>query len=239
MIPYYGSKKRLAKYYPAPDIDTIIEPFAGFDHYSLHRQNWRKQVILIEKYEMVARVWKYLISASKKDIQALPQINPGDDIRNHSQLSQEELWLMGFCLNMGASRPKYSIGPWGNQWENHRRQIINSLHKIKHWQIIHDEYITAPNIKATWFIDPPYQSGGQGYTMSFKKIDSDELKSFCLSRQGQLIVCENSSATWLPFKKLKNHTSGNSRYKNGNMKTTECIFTKNCKSIKQTKLNFK
>jgi site-specific DNA-adenine methylase len=62
MFYYYGRKKQLAKYYPSTSFDTIIEPFAGAAAYSLFNDNWKKRVILIEKDEKVAAIWKWLIN---------------------------------------------------------------------------------------------------------------------------------------------------------------------------------
>lgn len=36
MWSYYGTKKKIAKYYPSPQYDKIIEPFAGAAQYSLY-----------------------------------------------------------------------------------------------------------------------------------------------------------------------------------------------------------
>ena len=79
MWTYYGTKKRIAKNYPAPIYDTIIEPFAGAAQYSLYGDNWKKKVILLDKYDVVSRVWDYLINtATKERILALPNMNIGD-----------------------------------------------------------------------------------------------------------------------------------------------------------------
>ena len=53
MFYYYGRKKQMAKHYPSPNYDTIIEPFAGSAAYSLFGDNWQKNVILIEKDKQV------------------------------------------------------------------------------------------------------------------------------------------------------------------------------------------
>ena len=60
MWSYYGRKTKVVKYYPVPRYDTIIEPFAGTAVYSLHQDNWKKNVILIEKYDIIVNIWKYL-----------------------------------------------------------------------------------------------------------------------------------------------------------------------------------
>ena len=54
---------------------------------------------------------------------------------------------------------------------------------------------------ATWFIDPPYQYGGQHYRYSFNGYV--DLAEYCKTRQGQVIVCENTKAEWLDFVPLK------------------------------------
>ena len=58
MFYYYGRKKQIAKHYPTPAYGTIIEPFAGAASYALHEGNWKSDVILIEKDERVAGIWK-------------------------------------------------------------------------------------------------------------------------------------------------------------------------------------
>jgi len=53
---------------------------------------------------------------------------------------------------------------------------------------------------------------------SNKNIDFDKLAEWCKERNGQAIVCENTKATWLPFKPMKEMQ--------GTMfKTTEAIWS--------------
>jgi 16S rRNA G966 N2-methylase RsmD len=73
------------------------------------------------------------------------------------------------------------------------------------------------NVEATWFIDPPYQKAGKYYT-GHNKMDFEKLGEWCKSRKGQVIVCENQGADWLPFRFLTEHR--------GSMqKNTEVIWT--------------
>jgi site-specific DNA-adenine methylase len=67
---YFGSKFRLAKFYPEPQCDEIIEPFAGSAGYSLLYPN--KQVTLYELYEPIVELWDYLIKVPEQEILALP-----------------------------------------------------------------------------------------------------------------------------------------------------------------------
>ena len=51
-----------------------------------------------------------------------------------------------------------------------------------------------------WFIDPPYQNGGECYVEI--QIDFDELAAWCNSQKGQVIVCENVGEAWMTFRTL-------------------------------------
>lgn len=75
-------------------------------------------------------------------------------------------------------------------------------------------YKCLGNIEATWFIDPPYQNGGDGYYINNKHINYDDLSKWCMSRDGQVIVCESTRANWLPFYPMKKlqPSSGKSNY---------------------------
>jgi site-specific DNA-adenine methylase len=66
MWGYYGSKSKIVKHYPAPKYGTIIEPFAGTAQYAL--MYWDRDVILIDKYEVICNLWKWLQTCSKADI---------------------------------------------------------------------------------------------------------------------------------------------------------------------------
>ena len=66
----------------------------------------------------------------------------------------------------------------------------------------------SPDITATWFIDPPYQSTsthpnarGKGYAYGCNSdaVDYDHLSRFCRTRRDHVIVCEQPEARWLPF----------------------------------------
>ena len=63
---YYGGKNRAAKWYPAPEHDTIVEPFAGAAGYSCRYSD--RKVILIDKSPIIAGMWRYLIKASPAEI---------------------------------------------------------------------------------------------------------------------------------------------------------------------------
>lgn len=208
---YYGSKFRGAKHYPSPRYDVVVEPFAGSAGYSCQIA-YRRQVFLIEKNPVIVGIWKYLQSASRNEIMSLPDLNENESVDDLS-VCQEAKWLIGYWVNKGCAVPAKTASKWMKDdryadqfWGKHKRQMIaNQLHCIKHWTIIEGDYTSAPNIEATWFIDPPYINKGYSYTHN--KINYDELGQWCKSRQGQVIVCEQKGADWLPFVEFKSFKS--------------------------------
>lgn len=109
---------------------------------------------------------------------------------------------MGFMVQNGTGAPKKtvsSVGNFGQAIERDKKRISENLPKIKHWTIRLDSYTNLPNEECTWFIDPPYQFGGHAYKESNKGWDYQILSKWCQSRLGQVIVCENTKANWLPF----------------------------------------
>jgi site-specific DNA-adenine methylase len=164
MFYYYGRKKQIAKHYPKPNYDTIIEPFAGAAAYSMFEDNWKKNVILIEKDEKVAQIWDWLINnATLEEIKQLPDLKVGEK-------SSEFLHIVHAATKMAFHFKTIKVTPvLERNWEISRRVFAENLYKIKHWSIINGDYTEAPNIEATWFIDPPYKGdGGMGYRYSSK-----------------------------------------------------------------------
>jgi len=203
MFYYYGRKKRMAKWYPEPVCDTVIEPFAGSAAYSLHGDNWKKNVILVEKDPKVAAIWKWFIhEATQGDIDSLPPLSVGDKSSNFLEIVH--------CVSKGAFGYKEMTvtGIMAQNWNNSRKAMSESLHKVKHWQIVEGDYTNAPDIEATWFIDPPYKGDpGLGYRFSSKMLNYEELASWIQSRQGQVIACEGIGGDYLPFTTLRENTS--------------------------------
>lgn len=200
MWSYYGGKTKLVHHYPTPKEDLIIEPFAGSARYAL--EYWERDVLLVDKFEKIARIWKYLIQASKNDILNLPNITNGkkDSVDNYD-ICDEEKWLIGFNIGRGSASPRKKPGDFNN-WPNDKIRIAESIHKIKHWKVIQGSFEDIPNQNATWYVDPPYQFGGEHYRESNKKIDFEKLGKWCESREGQVIVCENTKADWMDFKTM-------------------------------------
>jgi len=205
MFTYYGTKKKISKYYPNPKFDIIIEPFAGAAMYSLYGNNWEKNVILYDKYDKVFLAWDYLINdALLSDITNLPNLTEGLNL-NDLNLSDKEIALLGFYANPSSAVPKKTVTQRGEKsWGRHKKYLMDNLYKVKHWKIYNDTYVNIPNTIATWYIDPPYQFGGQHYhsSASNKHINYDELRDWVGNRNGEVIVCENDKADWLNFTPL-------------------------------------
>ena len=200
MWSYYGSKSKLVKHYPTPKHGLIIEPFAGSARYAL--KYWEREVLLYDKYEVIVKLWKWLQQCSPNDILKLPSLKIGQDTREMN-LTEMEILFLGFFAGGGGASPQYSVSKFGEQnSKSFQKKIASNLHKIKHWTIVQGSFDEIPNQDATWYIDPPYQFGGEHYKHSNKKIDFAYLAEWCKSRQGQTIVCENTKADWLPFKSI-------------------------------------
>jgi len=208
MWSYYGSKSKIVKLYPKPKFKTIIEPFAGAAWYSVSRR--RNKVILNEKFNTIYYIWKWLIrEATPEQIIKYLDFYIGQDIR-YLNLPKEQKDLIGFCINQGSASPGNIVQKWSCQvksrpdWSSTAafalRRIARILPEIKHWQIRFGDYRNLPNIEATWFIDPPYQFGGKYYIVN--DVNYKELATWCRIRKGQVIVCENTKADWLPFRPL-------------------------------------
>jgi hypothetical protein len=202
---YFGGKYRAAMQYPQPTYGTVIEPFAGAAGYSLRHHMHR--VVLVEKYPVVAGIWRYLIQVRTDEIARIPLVEHVDDLP--AWVPQEARWLVGFNLTAGTTAPRKSLSAgrkklrsMGRKFEGWseamRDRVANQVGHIRHWEVIEGDYRLAPNVPATWFIDPPYSNAGHHYIHPMREGYGD-LATWCRSRSGQVIVCENHGADWLPF----------------------------------------
>lgn len=198
---FYGAKWRTAMRYPAPTHSTIIEPFAGSAGYAGNYAD--RRVVLVDADETIAGLWAWLIRVSAAEIRALPVfVETTDDIRT----CQEARWLVGFWLNKGSERPRRRPSAWmrrdartGIYWGAEiRDRIATQVEHIRHWRVIHGDYTAAPGVEATWFVDPTYVDKGRRYRRRVE--DHRALGAWCETRAGQVIVCEQAGATWLPFR---------------------------------------
>lgn len=204
---YYGAKWRIAPRYPAPRHRTIIEPFAGAAGYSLRYPD--REVILVEKYHVIAEIWRWLIAATSDEVRAIPTVDAVADLP--AWVPDGARWLVGFNLNSGTTAPCNILSAGAQRmnatgtrhygWSiEQRERVASQVTAIRHWRVIEGDYTSAPDIEATWLIDPPYRGRpGAHYIHSSTRIDYAALARWCRARRGQTIVCEAAGADWLPF----------------------------------------
>jgi hypothetical protein len=198
MFSYYGTKARLAPHYPVPIYDTIIEPFAGAAGYSCLYPD--RKVKLFDANIKIVAVWAWLIEATTTDVLSLPVLEVGQSVRDFKTLIDAERWLIGFCINPASTTPKITASK-RSAWPRYRERIAQFVPQVKHWVVELKSWIDVPNELATWHIDPPYQVAGK-YYYGHSDICFDLLGCWSKSRTGQVMVCENQGADWLPFRPL-------------------------------------
>jgi hypothetical protein len=208
MFYYYGAKHRYASRYQRPTHRTVVEPFAGAAGYSVHHlmRGNIDDAILVESNPRVADLWRRLLEMSPADVLALPIPEPGE-------WTTDYLWMTTAASSGIASSSGYTLTERaGKVAAGMLRRIAKALpHLDGRVTIVEGDYTLAPDIAATWFIDPPYQthdhisthslSRGRGYGPGHGSDDLDfaALGEWCRQRVGQTIVCEYEPADWLPF----------------------------------------
>lgn len=225
---FFGGKHRIAARYPAPEGDTIVEPFAGSAGYSTlyHDRN----VVLVERDAEIASVWRYLIRAKPAEIRRLPLLRLDQTLDDLRRVPPEARALIGFWLRSGSTYPRKKPGAWmrSEKWpdrfwgEKVRERIASQVDRIKHWRIVEGSYEQAPDVKATWFIDPPYEVSGKSYRHGSNAIDYRDLARWVHERKGLVIACEQAGARWLPFRFLA--TAKANRAKGGDGVSNEVVY---------------
>lgn len=212
MFSYFGSKCILAKKYPEPIHDVVIEPFAGAAWYSLLYCS--RQVLLCDIDPIISGIWNWIIQATPKDIESLPELSLGQKLSDVRGLSVEERNLLGFCCGKGRGDPGNQVTGWADRYPlmtRLKKRLRYYVPRIRHWKVINRSYSTLVNRQATWFIDPPYMGAGIGY--QFNDVDYQHLATWCKSRKGQVIVCEGREGNWLPFQPLDTKQTMGARYR--------------------------
>jgi site-specific DNA-adenine methylase len=211
---YYGAKHGLAKKYPRPQHRVIVEPFAGSAAYSVHHARYVDRVILIDADPAVVDLWNRVKAMTTADLDDI-----GREVMTAERTTDPLIGGIAGGTQLRATLAGLSrqITPrMRDNWPKVQRRIKATLPHLHKFDIALGTYADAPDIDATWHIDPPYMaimgdtddSAGNAYRHGAGSIDFDALADWCRSRRGLVMVCEQSPATWLPFYPLARQTNG-------------------------------
>ena len=204
---YYGGKWRAAPQYPPPlDGRPIVEPFAGAAGYAT-RYGAGRDVILVDRSPVIVAIWSWLIRATPADVLSIPDIPDGGTV-DDVDAPQAVRWLMGFWVNGGTASPRKRPSTWAklgqdvHNWSGwgrrDRQRIAKQVPAIKNWSAVLGSYDDCPDIRATWFVDPPYQTpAGRHYPCDFRRHAA--LGEWCDTRRGMVIACDQQGADWRPW----------------------------------------
>ena len=230
---YYGAKYTGSKYYGPPRAPVVIEPFAGSACYST-----RWNAPLAKLYDVspdICALWDWLIHCSLDDVRALP-----DEFENFDQvaaLAHGPRTLAQFWVSKGRAEPSGKLSPWYFQYRNARdcrvwgaavkRRIIEQKPLIAAWTIEQRSYADVPLVPAHWHVDPPYDNAA-GSRYPYSRVDFAHLGAWCRSLPGEVDVCENVGAKWLPFEPL--YTVVSTRGRRSGAYSQEAVWRKHVSS---------
>lgn len=226
---YYGSRWSMARHYPEPMSDRVIEPFAGSAGYSTY---WAPEcVTLVEKDPDIAALWRWLIrTASPEEVMALPE--SFERIEEVEELPRGPRLLVKFWVNKGRAEAGSTLSSW---YFTHRgdgckvwgrpvqERVASQLHILKGWEVWEGDYTLAPlTPDAHYHLDPPF-SGHAGRRYRHNALDYGALAEWAQSLPGFVQVCESADAGWLPFRPLR--ASQTTRGKRSGTTFSEGIWT--------------
>lgn len=210
MFKYFGSKLRLADRYPPPRLGIIVEPFAGSAAYAVRHRRSVDRVVLIEADKRIAALWERILLMSADELLALP-------IPEQGERSSEILVALAAGRTTRDTPESFVVSPrMAQRFTPMISRMASVIDECRHFEIVNGDFTVAPDIEATWFIDPPYQpragrwdrTRGGRYLHSNQAIDYGYLGEWSRARKGQVIVCEQSGSTWMPWTNSVEHRSG-------------------------------
>jgi hypothetical protein len=217
LLKAFGSKWQLAPYYPAPRYGIIAEPFARSGSYALRHVAPGGTIILNDIDSTVMLVWDWLLHPSTpREILRLPvaTLQEGEDLRFVDGVSPIAAYWIAMWQRVGRN-DCLTVSSWNNKpgmWqESVKRETINTLEWLElarvNVKLSCKEYYELDDIEATWFIDPPYQHQPRS-VYPCGGVDYDMLSEWCQLLRGQVIVCEQQGADWLPFEPFRTLNAG-------------------------------
>lgn len=230
-ISYYGGKSKISHLYPPPTTDFIIEPFAGSAAYAWRHRKGRR-VWLNDLDERTYSMWTFL---TRPDALAIVEALVPETVEVGQKISEiipaDFPGLIEICRaeanqgTQGARGVHDQVTSMGRTCWKVKRKLREVIPEVRDWIITNVSYTEMINTKATWFIDPPY-SNAAGRRYRTNRVNYEQLGGWCRSRHGQVIVCENLGADWLPFEPM-NHprVSIRSRYQKADAR--EVVYVQN------------
>lgn len=201
MFYFYGSKARLAPYFPAPEHELIVEPFAGAAGYAVHNlaHGRAAEALLYDVDERVVEMWDRLLRLTPDEVLELEMSPAGT--RTTDPLHYTVMTSNAWGRISGAKITPRMVRMWPSMKRRMARLLPHLRGRIT---VEHAPYTAAPDVEATWFVDPPYQITSAGCRNSgyVATVDHHELGRWSRARAGQLIACDQAGATWLPFRPL-------------------------------------
>ena len=172
---------------------------------------WLRRVVLVEKDNRVAALWRRLLSMEPSELLELRVPEAGE--------RTTDFLLMCLSASQGVARSRSLIvNPRMRELAPAAlRRMAEILPEAQaKIEVIEGDYTLAPDIEATFFVDPPYsdQRARRGYAdgCDAQATDYGALAAWCKRRQGQVIVCEHMGAQWLPFERLSSRLAGDRRF---------------------------
>ena len=198
---YYGAKHGLARGhrakhpYPRPHHQLVVEPFAGSAGYTCH--HLPSDALLNDADRLVVDTWHRLQTMTRADLDALDLTLAGDR-------STEPILDSLAGSNGWTDRSQAVTSRMRHDWHAHvRERVARTVGRCRAWTITHGDYRDLPDVEATWFVDPPYQS----HTIAGGHALQARSRRHRLRRaRGVVPVAPRSGdrlravpATWLPF----------------------------------------
>lgn len=225
---YFGSKHGLAPHYPPPAFGTIIEPFAGAAGYSVYWARPGQRVFLYDKDPKIVALWETLMGATAAQVLSDCEEQLAAGVAKHPFLTM----IRGAGSLRVSGEEEAKVNDWMKvQWGQARRRILGVLPIVQSgkWSIECRPYEDLEDRRAVWFIDPPYKpyttKAGTEYREGAAGIDYDHLAKWCMERTGQVIVCEQQPADWMPFRPFRRQNS-QATQKRGDHERVEVVWTR-------------
>lgn len=230
VFSYYGGKSKIVDLYPQPRFDLIIEPLAGAGAYAFKhaKRGSGRTAWLNDLDDRTASIWEFLLSPDAADwIERYwpAHVTVGsrgtDYLPTESPVGLFELFRAEANQGTQGARGVHEqvTGMGAECWPRTRRKFLEIIPQISHWRFTRRDFSSVLGSNATWFIDPPYSNPAGSRYRTGEGLDYTTLANWCKERDGQVIVCENLGADWLPFRQLEHRrVSIRSRYQKADAK---------------------